>query len=387
MRKAMGPVLTTGVALVAAAVVVANPIAPPVRDLQISTTELSTSPGSLIPFDKNLLKSITQPSPSATFAAALAQILGALAAESDRIGTEVNSGVSTLPDPASAAASRTPSAFVPVPAAPSDATPSGAPSTATTLLPAAAAASAPVFQQVASVVSAETTYLGNQVVEAAYATVDALVNTPYLIIQAVKAVLVGDLSTAVATIVQAIKAFIHPGLVLVGDFGNVFDQYVLPSTNSTPSAGAAALTTPVSPRRPRPPRWNPPRTRRLPPPTRAAPIPRRPSARAARSTPPRRVANPARWPVRGAPVTRRTRPPATALSSPSRRAPGPTSPDRRRHVGLIDAGVHCLEWLPLSSAARRARPLASARVQFCGPVRSPPICSAIPGYLRTKLPM
>ena len=77
-------------------------------------------------------------------------------------------------------------------------------------------------------------------VEAAYAAVDALVNTPYLIIQAVKAVLVGDLSTAVATIVQAIKAFIHPGLVLVGDFGNVFDKYVLPSTNSTPSAGAAA---------------------------------------------------------------------------------------------------------------------------------------------------
>lgn len=224
----------------AAAVVVANPIAPPVRDLQISTTELSTSPGSLIPFDKNLLKSISQPSPSATFAAALAEILGALAAESDRIGTEVNSGVSTPPDPSSAAASRTPSAFVPVPAAPSDATPNGAPSTATTLLPAAAAASAPIFQQLASEVSAETTYLGNQVVEAAYAAVDALVNTPYLIIQAVKAVLVGDLSTAVATVVQAIKAFIHPGLVLLGDFGNVFDKYVLPSTNSTPSAGAAA---------------------------------------------------------------------------------------------------------------------------------------------------
>ena len=133
MRKAMGPVLTTGVALVAAAVVVANPIAPPVRDLQISTTELSTSPGSLIPFDKNLLKSISQPSPSATFAAALAQILGALAAESDRIGTEVNSGVSYAAGPGLAAASRTPSAFVPVPAAPSDATPNGAPSTATTL--------------------------------------------------------------------------------------------------------------------------------------------------------------------------------------------------------------------------------------------------------------
>ena len=219
----------------AAAVVVANPIAPPVRDLQISTTQLSTSPGSLIPFDKNLLKSISQPAPAANFAAALAQILGALAAESDRIGTEVNSGVSTPVAPAGT--SQTPPVFLPVPdAAPSEATPNGL-STSTAINSAVVAASTPALQQVVSAISAETAYLGNQVVQAAYATVGALVNTPYLIFQAVNAVLAGDLSTAFATIVKAIKAFIHPGLILVGDLGNV---YLMPPTTSTPNAGAAA---------------------------------------------------------------------------------------------------------------------------------------------------
>ena len=123
----------------AAAVVVANPVAPPVRDLQISTTQL-TNPDALIPFDKNLLKSISQPSEATTFNAALAQILGALAAQADRIGTEVNSDLSAPPAPPTSA-SQTPPIYAPSSAdVPPGATPNGTPSASTTVVPAAVAA-------------------------------------------------------------------------------------------------------------------------------------------------------------------------------------------------------------------------------------------------------
>jgi len=239
VRKAMGPVLTTGLALVAAAVVVANPVAPPVRDLQISTTQLFTSPEALIPFDKNLLKAISQSSESSNFDVALAQILGALAAEADRIGTEVNSDVSTPMAPATA--TQTPPVYAPLPAdVPAGATPNGPPSPPTTVGGLTVAASAPAIQQVVSEITAETAYLGNQVVEAAYAAVNALADTPDVIVKAVRAILVGDLATAFATIVQGIKAFINPGLILVSGIDDGVGQYVTSPDEPTPSASAAA---------------------------------------------------------------------------------------------------------------------------------------------------
>ena len=87
--------------------------------------------------------------------------------------------------------------------------------------------------------TANTGYLGNNLVEAA-SRGDALVNTPDLIFKAVKAVLAGDLMTAFKTIVQAVRAFFNPGLILVGGIDDVVDQYVLPPAESAPSAGAVA---------------------------------------------------------------------------------------------------------------------------------------------------
>lgn len=217
----------------AAAVVVANPVAPPVRDLQISTTQL-TNPDALIPFDKNLLKSISQPSAASTFTAALAQILGALAAEADRIGTEVNSDLGT---PVAPSASQTPPVNTPSSAdIPPGATPNGTPSTSTTIAPEAVASA--TIAQVVSEITANTAYLGNNLVEAAYAAVGAFVNTPDVIFRAVKAVLAGDLMSAFKTIVQGVRAYFNPGLILVGGIDNVVDQYLPPKF--TPGTGTVA---------------------------------------------------------------------------------------------------------------------------------------------------
>lgn len=223
----------------AAAVIVANPVAPPVRDFQISTTELSTNPQAAIPFDKNLLKSISQPSAASTFDAALAQILGALAAQAQRIGTEVTSDLSTPLTPAS----QTPTVNTPSSAeVPPGATPNGTPYASAPGVPAAVAAN-PTLQQVVSDLTSNTEYLGNNLVQAAYAAVDALVNTPDLIYRAVKAVLAGDLMTAFKTIVQAVKAYINPGAILVGAVDDLIDKYVLPPAGSTATSSTVATNT------------------------------------------------------------------------------------------------------------------------------------------------
>ncbi len=243
MRKAMGPILTTGVALVAAAVVVANPVAPPIRDMQISTTQLSTSPQALIPFDKSLLNSISQQ--SAPFGSALAQILGALAAEADRIGNDVNStGFEAAPVPPAALAA---AAYPPPPSETPFVPPNGTPSSAAaaaeaSMLPAAGVAD---VQQVVTSLVQDTTYLGSKVVEAAYAAVDVLVSTPSLIVKAIVALIKGDLVSALNTIVDTIKAFFGPGEILIGGLQGFIDSLTgQPSNPLTPTPPPAASWTP-----------------------------------------------------------------------------------------------------------------------------------------------
>ncbi|WP_167098798.1 hypothetical protein, partial [Mycobacterium sp. DL592] len=238
MRKAMGPILTTGVALVAAAVVVANPVVPPIRDMQISTTQLSTSPQALIPFDKSLLNSISQQ--TAPFGSALAQILGALAAEADRIGNEFNSA--TYYAAPAAAGALVPPAYNTAPAAEPMVEPSGTPSAAAAADTLPAASVTADVQQVVTNLVQDTTYLGSKVVEAAYAAVDVLVNTPNLIVKAILALVKGDLVSALTTIVQAIKAFFSPGLILIGGLQDIIDNLTGQSSIPlTPTAAASQL--------------------------------------------------------------------------------------------------------------------------------------------------
>lgn len=66
--------------------------------MQISTTQLSTSPDLLSPSDKSLLSALTPKLPSSDIGPALAQILAALAADADRISREVSSAINP-PEP------------------------------------------------------------------------------------------------------------------------------------------------------------------------------------------------------------------------------------------------------------------------------------------------
>lgn len=211
MHRAVGPFLTTGVALVAATVVVANPVAPPSRDMQISTTQLSTSPDLLSPSDKSLLSALTPQLPVSSLGPALAQILAALAADADRISREVASEVG--PDVVGGTAVAEQTAYRPEPMGPTfvesaNATPASA------IGFASAVVSSDVVQVINGLV-ADTSYLGGKVVEAAYTLVQVIIRVPEFVVTAVLDLLNGDIAGAVDTVKATIKAFFGPGLILL----------------------------------------------------------------------------------------------------------------------------------------------------------------------------
>ena len=257
MRRALGPFLTTGVALVAATVVVANPVAPPSRDMQISTTQLSTSPDLLSPSDKSLLSALSPALSTEGIAPALAQILAALAADADRISREVTSAVS--PDALAAAAMPEQTGYRPEPLPGAFAeSANAAPAISTSF----AAPVATDVQQVLNGIVADTSYLGGTVVEAAYAVVDVIIRAPQFVFTAVIDLLNGDISGALDTVRSAIKAVLGPVVILLDGIRNVlFGRQVVkaPSTaattptklqdSATDTEQATTDNTPASPNR------------------------------------------------------------------------------------------------------------------------------------------
>lgn len=211
MQRALGPILTTGVALVAATVVVANPLAPPSRDMQISTTQLSTSPDLLSPSDKSLLSALTPKVAVSDIGPALAQILAALAADADRISREVSSAIS--PEPAAVAAVPEQTAYRPGPVAPAFIESANAtPATSTSF--ASAVVSSEVVKALNGLVL-DTSVLGGKVVEAAYAVVDVILRVPQYVMTAALDVFKGDIAGALETVRAALRALWEPGLTVL----------------------------------------------------------------------------------------------------------------------------------------------------------------------------
>jgi hypothetical protein len=243
MHRAVGPFLTTGVALVAATVVVANPVVPPSRDMQISTTQLSTGPDLLSPSDKSLLSALTPQLPLAGIGPALAQIFAALAADADRISRAVASEVGPEAPGAAALSEQTAyrpesigNAFIE--------SPNAAPTSTTSF--ASAVVSSDVVQVLNGLV-ADTSYLGGKVVEAAYAVVEVIIRVPEFVVTAVLDLLSGDLTGALDTVKSAIRAFFGPGLIILDGIRDVLygQQPSMPSSAAaksvaTQSSGADA---------------------------------------------------------------------------------------------------------------------------------------------------
>jgi len=272
VRRVIGPILTTGVALLAASVVVANPLVVPRADVQIPAFTLSAGndeTGGML--DPAFLNAIAPaPSESDNPFSVFKQLITSLASDATSVGRNAIvdafvAGVAAVSQPELSAASD------PYAAPPVDPYPANLPALAASLAPgldisllnpvaaavpaatadpslAVAAAVAPVVRELVSSLVADVGYVSNGLISAAFA-VGALVATePVLVVNTLSALVGGDLNGAVVNAVKVVVAPFGPAGILVNTLRAVIENHLSkPVANrSTSSAGQPVTPAPTA---------------------------------------------------------------------------------------------------------------------------------------------
>lgn len=272
MRRVVGPILTTGVALLAACVVVANPIIVPRADVQIPAFTLSAGndeTGGML--DPAFLNAIAPaPSESDNPFSVFKQLITSLAADATSVGRNAIvdafvAGLASVTQPELTAASD------PYAAPPVNPYPANLPALAASLAPgldisslkpvasampaatadpslAVAAAVAPVVRELVSSLVADVGYVSNGLISAAFA-VGALVATePVLVVNTLSALVGGDLNGAVQYAVKVVVAPFGPAGILLNTLQNVIENHLAPpiANRSTLAAGQPVTPAPTT---------------------------------------------------------------------------------------------------------------------------------------------
>jgi len=252
MRRIIGPIMTTGVALVTAGVVVANPITAPHADVQVPAVRLSSGTdetGGML--DKAFLDAIG-PSPSEPDNpfAVLKLLVTSLAADATSLGKNVIvdafvAGVTAVSQPELTAASFpyvAPPADLPAligPIAPGWDISALVPNPSAGAVPAPTAAGAgafdPVAQEIISSLVADVGYVGDGLLSAAFAAGALVATEPKLIADTVKALLRGNFDAALAKAVNAVTAPLGPPTILFEALRNVVENHLAQVTGSAPA--------------------------------------------------------------------------------------------------------------------------------------------------------
>lgn len=252
MRGAIGPILTTGVALAAAGVVVANPIVAPRADVQIPAVQLSAGTGDAAAMlDQAFLDAIAPSPPESTNPfSVLRQLISSLAADATYLGKNAIvdafvAGVTAVSQPELTASS--------TPYYPSLA---DSPELAASVLPgldldtlgpvvelgagvtgpvtAVADSVPPVVQTLVAGVVSDAGFVGSQIIVAAFAAGAAVAAEPGLIGDTLEALIQGDLSGALQTAVKAVAAPLGPAVIILNAVRAVVERNL--------GAAAAGLT-------------------------------------------------------------------------------------------------------------------------------------------------
>jgi len=252
MRRIIGPIMTTGVALVTAGVVVANPITAPHADVQVPAVRLSSGTdetGGML--DKAFLDAIG-PSPSEPDNpfAVLKLLVTSLAADATSLGKNVIvdafvAGVTAVSQPELTAASFpyvAPPADLPAligPIAPGWDISALVPNPSAGAVPAPTAAGAgafdPVAQEIISSLVADVGYVGDGLLSAAFAAGALVATEPKLIVETVNALLRGNFDAALAKAVNAVTAPLGPPTILFEALRNVVENHLAQVTGSAPA--------------------------------------------------------------------------------------------------------------------------------------------------------
>lgn len=242
MRRTLGPILTTGVALTAAGVVVANPIVAPRSDIQIPSVALSAGTGDAISMlDQAFLDAIAPAPPESTNPlSVLKQLVSSLAADASYMGKNAIvdafvAGVTAVSEPELTAAS-TPSFIPPSPEMAISVLPgldlsSITPvSDAVQALPDFASAVtdtvAPAVKSFVGGLIHDAGYVGGELVAAAFATGALVANEPRLIGETLKALVKGDFSSALQNAVKAVTAPFGPPIIIVNAISTIIEKYL-----------------------------------------------------------------------------------------------------------------------------------------------------------------
>ena len=268
MRGVIGPIMTTGVALVTAAVVVANPISAPHADVRVPAVMLSSGndeTGGML--DPAFLSAIAPgPSVSDSPFAVLKLLVSSLAADATSLGKNAIvdafvAGVVAVSDPELTAATapyaapsvdpypvNLPAPIAPIapgldmpslnPAAPT------VPTVAVDPTSAIAAAMAPAVREIVSSLVADVGYVGNGLISAAFA-VGALVATePALIVDTLSALVVGDFNGALENAVKVVVAPLGPPTILYNTLRTVIENRLTQPASNRPTSPAEHPVTP-----------------------------------------------------------------------------------------------------------------------------------------------
>lgn len=269
MRRAIGPIVTTGVAMVAAGVVVANPILAPRGDLQIPAVALSAGTADNM-LDKSFLDAIAPAPPESNSPfSVLKQLVSALAADATYLGKNAIvdafvAGVGAVTGPALSPGTTTyvppvapppalPAAPVVVPPPPdlSSLVPAVAPHVDASVLSSSIAAVpaelanvtstfingsvVPVVEQVVSAIAYDATYVGKNVLTAAFAVGAAVAAEPGLIGDTLKALVNGDikgaLQNAVNAVVRAVETPITSSMLIINAVKDIIENHLLELEN------------------------------------------------------------------------------------------------------------------------------------------------------------
>ena len=255
MRRIIGPVLTTGVALVTAGVVVANPITAPRADVQIPAVQLSSGndeTGGML--DPAFLEAIAlAPPESDNPFAVLKRLITSFASDATSVGRNAildafvaGIGAVSQPDLTAASVPYTPrvdhpvltQALVPgfdittlVPDAPVT-LPEVTFTEATTYI---ANSVTPVVSDLVTGLVADVGYVGNGLVEAAFAVGAMVAAEPGLIVDTLGALVNGDFDGAIQTAIKALVAPIGPPIMLLQMIRNVIANRLNHTPGSTPT--------------------------------------------------------------------------------------------------------------------------------------------------------
>lgn len=271
MRRVIGPILTTGVSLVTAGVVVANPIVAPRADVAIPAVQLSAGNAETIGMlDQAFLDAIAPgPAGSSNPFSVLKDLISGLAADASSMGKDVIvdafvAGVAAVSPPELTAASSPYLSFVgaPVPGFPAITDPHDlsalVPSMSEVTVAAADSSEfvandvAPVVREFVTSLAADVEYVSTGLIEAAFAVGALVAHEPILIARTLTALVSGDFEGALANAVKAVVAPLGPPAMVYNTLQTVVLKYLSPAPRnlaapaSAPEPGARPAPLPTA---------------------------------------------------------------------------------------------------------------------------------------------